>query len=126
MNDWLTVIALHAVTIIHAMALLIVAFGTAQAFVHSVRAMFSPPATTSHHFHVGYIQYARWLVGGLTFQLAADVIETAFSPSWDEIGRLAAISVIRTFVNFFLERDLAQVEKREAVSQGVAVIAESS
>jgi len=113
MKDWLTVIALNTVTLIHAMALLIVAFGTAQAFIRSIRAMFDP-SPTGRHFHIGYVQYARWLVAGLTFQLAADIIETAFSPSWDEIGRLAAISVIRTFVNFFLERDMAAVEKREA------------
>jgi len=117
MKEWLTVAALHTVTIIHAMALLIVVFGTLQAFVRTVHAMFNPSPSGSN-LHVIYIQYARWLVGGLTFQLAADVIETAFSPSWDEIGRLAAISVIRTFVNFFLERDLAELEKRQAESLG--------
>ena len=37
---------------------------------------------------------------------------------WDEIGRLAAIAVIRTFLNFFLERDLAEMERREAKPQG--------
>jgi len=120
MQEWLTVIALHVVTIIHAMALLIVAFGTVQAFVSSLRAMVNP-SPTGRHFHRAYIQYARWLVGGLTFQLAADIVESAFSPSWDEIGRLAAIAVIRTFVNFFLERDLAEEEKREAASSMLKV-----
>jgi uncharacterized membrane protein len=124
MKDWLTVSALNTVTISHAMALLIVAFGTVQAFVRSLRAMVKPSAS-GRHFHRAYIQYARWLVGGLTFQLAADIIETAFSPSWDEIGRLAAISVIRTFVNFFLERDLAEEEKREAEGHGAKVVVES-
>jgi hypothetical protein len=35
--------------------------------------------------------------------------------SWerDDIGRLAAISVIRNFLNDFIERDLAEVERRE-------------
>jgi uncharacterized membrane protein len=113
MNDWLTVIALNIVTIIQAMALLVVAFGTIQAFLNSLRAMVNPSAT-GQHFHSGYVQYARWLVAGLTFQLAADIIGTAFSPSWDEIGQLAAIAVIRTFVNFFLERDLAEEERRAA------------
>jgi len=113
MKDWLIVVALNAVMIIHAMALVIVAFGTTQAFLRSILAMVNP-SPNGDHFHRGYVQYARWLVGGLTFQLAADIIETAFAPSWDEIGRLAAISVIRTFVNFFLERDMAAVEKREA------------
>ncbi len=111
MKDWLTVIAFNVVTIIQIMALLVVTFGTTQAFVHSLRAMVNPSAT-GQHFHSGYIQFARWLVAGLTFQLAADIIETAFAPSWDEIGQLAAISAIRAFVNFFLERDMAQEEKR--------------
>jgi uncharacterized membrane protein len=113
MKETLTVIAMNMVLIIHVMALLVVAFGTVQAFLRSFRAMLSPSAT-GRHFHAAYIQYARWLVGGLTFQLAADIIESAFSPSWDEIGRLAAIAAIRTFVNFFLERDLAEEEKRAA------------
>ena len=56
-------------------------------------------------------------MAGLTFQLAADIIESAFSPGWDEIGRLAAISVIRTFLNYFLERDLAELERREIESE---------
>jgi uncharacterized membrane protein len=38
---------------------------------------------------------------------------------WDEIGRLAAVAVIRTFLNFFLERDLAEMERRDARPQGV-------
>jgi uncharacterized membrane protein len=120
MKETLTAMAMNMVLIIHVMALLVVAFGTAQAFIRSIRAMLSPSAT-GKHFHAAYIQYARWLVGGLTFQLAADIAESAFSPSWDEIGRLAAIAVIRTFVNYFLERDLAEVEKREAKEQGTAV-----
>jgi uncharacterized membrane protein len=111
MKDWLTVIAVNIVTIIQIMAVLVVAFGTIQAFIHSLRAMVNP-SVTGQHFHSGYVQYARWLIAGLTFQLAADIIETAFSPSWDEIGQLAAIAVIRTFINFFLERDLAEQEKR--------------
>jgi uncharacterized membrane protein len=117
MQEWLTVIAGHAITGMHAMALVVVVFGTVQAAVRSFRAMVKPSATGTH-FQTGYIHYARWLVAGLTFQLAADIIETAFSPSWDEIGRLAAIAVIRTFVNFFLERDLAELERRESESEG--------
>jgi len=119
MKEGLAAIALNAVTIIHAMALVVVAFGTVQAFLRSILAMVYPSAK-GDHFHRGYVQYARWLVGGLTFQLAADILETAFAPSWDEIGRLAAISVIRTFVNFFLERDMAAFEKREASLQRAA------
>jgi uncharacterized membrane protein len=111
MKDWLTVIAFNVVTIIQIMALLVVAFGTIQAFILSLRAMLNPTAA-GHNFHSGYVQYARWLIAGLTFQLAADIIQTSFAPSWDEIGQLAAIAAIRAFVNYFLEHDMAQEEKR--------------
>jgi uncharacterized membrane protein len=45
---------------------------------------------------------ARYLSLALEFQLAADILSTAISPSWDEIGKLAAIAVIRTGLNYFL------------------------
>jgi uncharacterized membrane protein len=112
MKDWLAIIAFNVVTIIQIMALLVVAFGTIQAFVLSLRAMVNPSGS-GRDFHRGYVQYARWLIAGLTFQLAADIIQTSFAPSWDEIGQLAAIAAIRAFVNFFLEHDMAAQEKRE-------------
>ena len=113
MRDGLIAIAEHMVLVINAMALLMVAFGTVQAFFGSVWAMLDR-TPNGRRFHHGYVQYARWLVAGLTFQLAADIVKTAFSPTWDDIGRLAAISLIRTFVNYFLERDTAAVERRVA------------
>jgi len=110
MKDWLTIIAANMILVIQAMALLVVAFGTVQAFLHSIRAMFTT-TPTDHRFHRGYVQYARWLVAGLTFQLAADIIATAFAPNWEEIAHLAAIAAIRAFINFFLERDMAAMEQ---------------
>ena len=42
----------------------------------------------------------------LELLLAADILETAIAPTWDEIGKLAAIAAIRTALNYFLEREL--------------------
>jgi uncharacterized membrane protein len=50
--------------------------------------------------------FAAWIVLALEFALAADIARTAIAPTWDDIGRLAAIAVIRTALNYFLERDL--------------------
>jgi uncharacterized membrane protein len=115
MKEWLTVIAENAVVIIHAMALVIIIIGTIEAFLRSVCAIFSPSAG-GRPFRDAYLRYARCLVGGLTFQLAADILATSIAPTWDEIGRVGAIAVIRTFLNFFLERDLAEVERHAAES----------
>jgi len=119
MQQWLTWIAQQAVTIIHAMALFVIVVGTLQAFVRTVRGVFGL-ATNGHLLRDAYVQYARWLVAGLTFQLAADIIETSIAPDWDEIGRLGAIALIRTILNYFLERDLGEVSRRAAESRTVA------
>jgi uncharacterized membrane protein len=113
MREWLAWVAEYAVMAIHAMALLIVLVGTVQAFARTCPAIVSP-STSGRHFRTAYLQYARWLIAALTFQLAADIIETSIAPSWYEIGRLAAIAVIRTFLNYFLERDMIEFEEREA------------
>lgn len=47
----------------------------------------------------------------LEFLLAADIVATAVSPSWDALGKLAAISAIRTFLNFFLEREVKELAR---------------
>jgi uncharacterized membrane protein len=46
----------------------------------------------------------------LEFLLAADIVGTAVSPSWDAIARLAAITGIRTFLNFFLQREVKELQ----------------
>jgi len=52
-----------------------------------------------------------WLLLALEFTLAADIVRSAIAPSWEEIGQLAAIAVIRTFLSFFLERDIEKLGK---------------
>jgi uncharacterized membrane protein len=55
-----------------------------------------------------WLNLARWLLLGLEFTLGADVVRSAIAPSWNQIGQLAAIALIRTFLNLFLERDIAR------------------
>jgi uncharacterized membrane protein len=50
-----------------------------------------------------------WLLLGLEFELAADIVRTAIAPSWTDIGQLGAIAAIRTFLNFFLEEDIERL-----------------
>ena len=49
---------------------------------------------------------ARYLALALEFQLGADILSTAIAPSWEQIGKLGAIAVIRTALNFFLSREM--------------------
>ncbi len=54
---------------------------------------------------------SRWTMVGLEFLLAADLVSTVVSPSWDELGRLGTIAEIRTVLGFFLGRDLETARK---------------
>jgi uncharacterized membrane protein len=114
MAEWLHLVTKYAVVIIDAMALIIVVVGTVEAFFTGLRAAFRAP-TANRQLRQVWLRYGRWLVAGLTFQLAADIIGTSIAPTWQEVGQLGAIAAIRTFLNFFLERDLAEIRDGDAV-----------
>ena len=48
----------------------------------------------------------------MEFELAADILRTAVAPTWTEIGQLAAIAVIRTALNYFLQQEIDKAESR--------------
>lgn len=52
------------------------------------------------------VQFGSAVAVSLELLLGADVLATAVAPTWNEIGKLAAIAVIRTTLNYFLEREL--------------------
>ncbi|SDQ10881.1 DUF1622 domain-containing protein [Quadrisphaera sp. DSM 44207] len=54
----------------------------------------------------------RFLALGLEFQLASDILSTAVAPSWEELGKLAAVAAIRTGLNYFLAKEIAE-ERRQ-------------
>ncbi|HEU0053961.1 MAG TPA: DUF1622 domain-containing protein, partial [Longimicrobium sp.] len=51
---------------------------------------------------------AHYLALALEFLLAADILATSISPTWNQIGKLAAIAAIRTGLNFFLMREMEE------------------
>lgn len=93
---------------VEAIAALIIAYGAAEAVVGLLRPMRDRSRDRKkrvwHHFGL-------WLILGLEFMLAADIVRTAISPTWDQIGQLASIAVIRTFLNYFLERDVEKYDE---------------
>ena len=58
------------------------------------------------------LRLGRWLAVALEFELAADVLRTAVAPTWNEIGQLAAIVVLRTALNYFLQKEIDKAEAR--------------
>ena len=64
-----------------------------------------------------FIQFGVWMLLGLEFQLAADIVQSAISPTWTAIGQLACIAGIRTVLNYFLEKDVEEFSRESGDSE---------
>ena len=118
MRAWLALVSEPVIAAIDGIALLVILVGTVEVSVTVVRAAFQPLG--DQLARRAWLRYARWLVAALTFQLAADIIETSITTSWQSIGRVGAVAVIRTFLNYFLERDVEQQQRACAPRPGEA------
>ena len=87
----------------------IIALGIIMAGALLVKALL---ARRTADFTAIRLTLARYLALALEFQLGADILSTAIAPSWEQIGKLGAIAVIRTALNFFLSKEM-QEERRE-------------
>ena len=103
MEELLTTVAEYVALSLEAISVLVVAYGGIEAVYRLLRPFQRVTHTTRRDIWLGLV---RWLLLGLEFMLAADIVRSTISPDWDDIAKLAAIAVIRTFLNYFLERDL--------------------
>jgi uncharacterized membrane protein len=98
--------------IIEAIALFLIAIGTAEALINMAH-LLPTPTVTGQRRRTVWLDFAQWLVAALTFQLAADLIGTSFSPTWNEIGHLGAIAGIRTFLSYFLDKEVENTRRSQ-------------
>jgi uncharacterized membrane protein len=59
------------------------------------------------------LNLGRSLALALEFELGADILKTVVAPNWNEIAQLAAIVVLRTALNYFLQRELDAAAARD-------------
>ncbi len=91
---------------VEAGAALFIALGAIEAFYNVALRIARGSGGRSLHMKQIWVRFAVWLLLALEFELAADVLRSAIAPSWDDIGKLASIAAIRTFLNYFLEKDI--------------------
>ncbi|WP_366146566.1 DUF1622 domain-containing protein [uncultured Pseudokineococcus sp.] len=93
------------VQVVEAAGAVIIFVGALVAVVGFARAL---PQRDPDAFVPVRLSLGRFLALGLEFQLASDVLRTAVAPSYEELGKLAAVAAIRTALNFFLAREIAE------------------
>lgn len=103
--------------ITEAIGALVIGIGILLAGLRLARGAFPP---TARQFVDVRLTFARFLAIALEFQLGADILSTAIAPSWDAIGKLSAIAVIRTALNYFLSREMYEQHTGEAPREPTA------
>jgi uncharacterized membrane protein len=91
-------------------AALIIATAAGRAAWESMRLLFTGDAPPEAKVAVR-LTLGRWLAVALEFELAADVLNTAVTPTWNDIEKLAAIAALRTALNYFLEKEIRDESK---------------
>ncbi|MGL5078516.1 MAG: DUF1622 domain-containing protein [Waterburya sp.] len=102
--------------IIEGIAIFIVAFSilkTIPKFLRSYRRKDS-----EDFYHTIRLDLGLSLALALEFLLAADIVGTAITPTWESIGLLAAIAGIRTFLNYFLHKEVRELEAEKLHNKG--------
>lgn len=89
--------------LVEALGALVIAAGVLIVIVSLVRHLLAGRGSS---FVPIRLAFARYLTLALELQLAADILSTSVAPTWERIGKLAAIAVIRTALNYFLGKEL--------------------
>lgn len=105
-------------TILNAISLFFIVAGVIISLIRSINDRRRSPG--AHPLHTSFrMIFGGWLVVALEFQLAADIVGTIIAPTSAHLIELGAIAVIRTFLNYFLSRELR--EEREVLSEKIEI-----
>jgi uncharacterized membrane protein len=89
-------------------AVLLVGLSAVDAFIHTFIAFFKADAQQQHIYRPIRWLFGRRLTLALELLIASDIVRTAISPSWTDLGQLGAIVVLREAINFTLNRDIKE------------------
>ena len=97
--------------LLNAISLLSIVAGVILSLTRSIQ---RPRKPGDHPLHTYFRKmFGGWLVVALEFQLASDIVATIISPTTAHLIEVGAIALIRTFLNYFLNKELN--EEREII-----------
>ena len=113
MEDVINFINDLVVIVCQILAMIVILMGISKALIIYVKDIMV--ATKSYEA----LQESRLEIGhafslGLAFLIGASILKTIIAPTWDDIGKLAAIIAIRTALNYFLLRDVKDIFSKKS------------
>ena len=106
MEEAIQHIALQVASIIDALATFIIAAASVEVVVRSAMA-FAKSGLAANLSPIRW-RLGNWIGLALELLIGSDVVRTAVSPSWTDLGQLGAIVVLRVVINYTLVRDMRE------------------
>ncbi len=88
---------------VEAAGVMVIVLSVARTAIRYVVNFFRPEAVDIPTLR---LSLGQSMVMALEFQVAADILKTALSPSWTDIMLLGALIGLRTLLNYLLEQEL--------------------
>jgi uncharacterized membrane protein len=103
----LEALSVFVASIIGYIGVMIMAYGGVKSAIHFML------STIRKQNHLPYIriELGKHLALGLEFLVGKDIIESIMQPTWDELGKLAAIIALRTAVTLMLSWELKEIKE---------------
>lgn len=91
----------------------LVSIGVVIIVISSLNAIFdyiSLNKTSGHQIDLIRYKLGAGILFGLELMVAADIIETVINPNYYDIGLLGLLIVIRSFLSYFLNKEIERLE----------------
>ncbi|BAZ13088.1 hypothetical protein NIES4071_49230 [Calothrix sp. NIES-4071] len=115
LESWLKIIVGYLAGGAEIAAAVVIGGAVVQGIISYIKMLFS---RSRQHFDAAELirlQLGRMLALGLEFSVASDILRTAVAPTRQDILNLGAIVLLRTLLNYFLEREIQQGEQRRSL-----------
>lgn len=100
---------------IEAAAAVLIAVAALEAMLRALALLLPGTDASNDQKEAVRLRLGHWLTVAIEFELAADILRTAVAPTWNDIGQLAAIVVLRTVLNYFLQQEIMRAAQRKAL-----------
>jgi uncharacterized membrane protein len=120
LEEWLKVIVGYLAAGAEIAAAIAIGGAVVRGILSYVRQLF----LNRQHFNsteVIRLQLGRVLALGLEFTVASDILRTTVAPTHQDILNLGAIVLLRTLLNYFLEREICQGEQNRLPKETIGI-----
>src|SRR5919199_4419633 len=119
LESWLKVIVGYLAAGAEIAAAAVIGLGVIRGIWDYLRQLFSRSKRHVDATEAIRLKLGRILALGLEFTVASDILRTAVAPTRQDILNLGAIVLLRTLLNYFLEREIRQGEQNRSSQQSV-------